>query len=116
MFLFLSLGIDEDSYQKAFADSAAGRETVIEHFTEGRSGSFFYFTADRGFIVKTVSSDELLLLRDNVSNLLEHFKNNPQSLINRFCGLHSIRLRAEQQQFHFVVMVCALCFVCYIYD
>jgi len=48
-------GIDEKSY----ARSIQGRtEAMVEKFTEGRGGAFFYFSEDSQYIVKTLTHSE----------------------------------------------------------
>ena len=43
----------------------------------GRSGSFFFFSHDKKFIIKTMPIEELKLLLKLLPNLKEHYKANP---------------------------------------
>ena len=77
---------------------------ILEKFTEGKSGSFFYFTQDRRYIIKTVSAGEEKFLRKFVRQYYRHMKDNPESLIVRFYGLYQVQLAWEQKYISVVVM------------
>ena len=47
---------------------------MLEKFTEGRSGSFFYFTHDSRYMVKTVTQSELSLLRHILPQYIAHIQ------------------------------------------
>ena len=96
--------IPEEAYEASFMHPATGRSEVVERFTEGKSGSFFYFTDDRRFLVKTVTRGECEFLRRCLPQWAEHFQQHPASLLTRFCGLHAIRLSSEQRWLYFCVM------------
>jgi 1-phosphatidylinositol-4-phosphate 5-kinase len=102
--LRLLYGIDDSVYEASFVHPATGKSEVVERFTEGKSGSFFYFTDDRRFLVKTVTASERMFLRRHLPGWAEHFRTHPTSLLTRFCGLHAIRLSPEQRWLYFCVM------------
>jgi len=43
----------------------------------GKSGSFFFFSHDKRFIIKTITKDELETLLVILEDYIEHFKKNP---------------------------------------
>ena len=43
----------------------------------GKSGSFFFFSHDKRFIIKTITKDELDTLLVILEDYIEHFKKNP---------------------------------------
>ena len=43
---------------------------------EGRSGSFFFFTFDNRFLIKTLTSKEFRVLKSLVKDLADHFSEN----------------------------------------
>lgn len=97
-------GITAAEYQKSF-EIPQGRETaMLEHFTEGSSGSFFYFTHDSRFLVKTITQKERDVLLFILPDYSQHLIANPKSLLVRFVGLHAIRMSPEQRFVTFVVM------------
>ena len=100
-------GIDPRNYRKSFKiKNAADIESsgMLEKFTEGKSGSFFYFTRDYKYIIKTVTDEEEKFLQKIAYRYYDHMKNNPNSLIVRFFGLHKVRLAREQRFITVVVM------------
>jgi len=70
--------------------------------TNSKSGELFLFSSDRRFIIKTLSSKELILLMRMMPAYLDHIQRWPRSLIVRYAGLYLIQ-RGEQF-LHFVVM------------
>lgn len=57
----------------------------------GRSGSFFFFSHDRKFIIKTMNSKERKLLLDNLQAFNTHFLKHPDSLLARIYGVFTIK-------------------------
>ena len=102
-----SYGISPSSYRKSFAISNLADidgSLMLEKFTEGKSGSFLYFTQDLRFIIKTVSPSEERFLRKVAISYYRHMQDNEDSLIGRFFGLHKIRMAPEQKYISVVVM------------
>ena len=56
----------------------------------GSSGSFFFYSHDRQFIIKTISKSERDLLLKILPNLSKHFMENPNSLLARIFGVFTI--------------------------
>lgn len=90
-------GVVEEDYAKAF------ESTCKESFSEGRSGAFMFFSADQRFIVKTTSKQDMAALYRIVPKYVEYLKTNPDSLIVRFLGAHSITMYGVK--LYFVVML-----------
>jgi hypothetical protein len=65
--------------------------TMSQLGSEGKSGSFFYFTADGCYMVKTLSAGEHKFFRGILPSYYEHMVRNPNSLLCRFMGLHQLR-------------------------
>ena len=63
----------------------------------GRSGSFFFFSHDRKFIIKTMSKGELNLLLGLMEPLAEYFKNNPHSLLAKILGVFTVKSSATNE-------------------
>ena len=94
---------DAGEYLGSFTAPGQSDE-MVERFTEGRSGSFFYFTHDQKYLVKTVTSGDKATLLAYLTEYRSHLQRFPQSLLPRFLGLYAIRLSPEQRYIHFVVM------------
>jgi 1-phosphatidylinositol-4-phosphate 5-kinase len=69
----------------------------------GKSGSFFYFSRDYRFIIKTIHHSEHKFLQKILKQYYEHVKGNPNTLLTQFCGLHRVKGRFGRK-IHFVVM------------
>jgi 1-phosphatidylinositol-4-phosphate 5-kinase len=69
----------------------------------GKSGSFFYFSRDYKYIIKTIHHSEHKLLRKILPDYYQHIEQNPNTLISQFYGLHRVKM-AYGRKIHFVVM------------
>ena len=59
---------------------------------DGRSGSFFFFTYDNRFLIKTASPGEKRLLTNLLDPLNKHIQNQQNnSLLARIYGLYTIQ-------------------------
>ena len=83
--------------------SLTAKYILSELGSPGKSGSFFYFSRDYRFIIKTISHSEHKFLRSILKNYHEHIKANPHSLLSRFYGLHRVKL-PRGRKIHFVIM------------
>ena len=102
-----TFGVSPKKYRESFKIKDAAdieKEGMLEKFTEGKSGSFFYFTRDYRYIIKTVTSAEESFLQNIAYRYYNHMQSNPNSLIVRFFGLHKVRLAPEQRYITVVVM------------
>ncbi|EEB06807.1 1-phosphatidylinositol-4-phosphate 5-kinase Its3 [Schizosaccharomyces japonicus yFS275] len=83
--------------------SLTSKYILSELGSPGKSGSFFYFSRDYRFIIKTIHHSEHKFLRDILRDYYNHVKNNPNTLISQFYGLHRVKLPFGRK-IHFVVM------------
>ena len=59
----------------------------------GASGSFFFFSHDRRFIIKTMTDEELKLFLKMLPDYELHLTENPESIISRIYGVYTIRMQ-----------------------
>ncbi|KCV68595.1 hypothetical protein H696_04887 [Fonticula alba] len=83
--------------------SLTGRYILSELGSPGKSGSFFYFSADYRYIIKTISKTEHLFFRKILHAYHSFVRENPDTLLSRFCGLYRVKL-AHGRKIYFVVM------------
>ncbi|CAG8462520.1 11806_t:CDS:10 [Ambispora leptoticha] len=83
--------------------SLTSKYILSELNSPGKSGSFFYFSRDYRFIIKTIHHTEHKFLRKILKEYYEHIKANPNTLLSRFYGLHRVKL-PRGSKIHFVVM------------
>ena len=58
----------------------------------GRSGSFFFFSHDNRFIIKTMTKGEMDLLIKILPDYVNHLKMNPYSLIAKIFAVFTIKV------------------------
>ncbi|EEY57873.1 phosphatidylinositol-4-phosphate-5-kinase (Pi-PIPKD5) [Phytophthora infestans T30-4] len=92
----LTFGIGDADYIQMFG------ATTKERFSEGRSGAFMFYTSDESLIVKTMSPEECAFLRKIAPNYEAYMTSNPDTLLTRFYGCHSVSLYGKM--YYFVVM------------
>lgn len=68
-----------------------GEVTSLSGLTsQGKSGSFFYYTADGKYMLKTIHYREYKHLRKILKDYYFHLKKYPDTLITKFFGLHKL--------------------------
>ena len=58
--------------------------------SQGKSGSFFYYTTDGNYMLKTIQHRQYKLLRKILRDYYFYIKDNPDSLLIKFFGLHRL--------------------------
>lgn len=83
--------------------SLTSKYILSELGSPGKSGSFFYFSRDYKYIIKTIHHAEHKLLRKVLREYYAHVERYPNTLISQFYGLHRVKV-AYGKKVHFVVM------------
>ncbi|KAK4447746.1 hypothetical protein QBC34DRAFT_123556 [Podospora aff. communis PSN243] len=83
--------------------SLTGKYILSELGSPGKSGSFFYFSRDYKYIIKTIHHAEHKFLRKILKDYYNHVKANPNTLLSQFYGLHRVKM-PYGKKIHFVVM------------
>ncbi|KAL1843598.1 hypothetical protein VTJ49DRAFT_881 [Mycothermus thermophilus] len=83
--------------------SLTGKYILSELGSPGKSGSFFYFSRDYKYIIKTIHHAEHRFLRKILKDYYQHVKENPNTLLSQFYGLHRVKM-PYGRKIHFVVM------------
>jgi hypothetical protein len=60
--------------------------------SQGRSGSFFFFSHNKRFIVKTIPKNELNTLNKILPDYAKHLHENPKSLLARIYGVYTFKI------------------------
>lgn len=85
--------------------SLTGKYILSELGSPGKSGSFFYFSRDYKYIIKTIHHAEHKFLRKILKDYYEHVTENPNTLLSQFYGLHRVKMPGPYgKKIHFVVM------------
>ncbi|RYP73997.1 hypothetical protein DL771_003308 [Monosporascus sp. 5C6A] len=83
--------------------SLTGKYILSELGSPGKSGSFFYFSRDYKYIIKTIHHGEHRFLRKILKQYYNHVTENPNTLLSQFYGLHRVKM-PYGKKIHFVVM------------
>ena len=83
--------------------SLTSKYILSELGSPGKSGSFFYFSRDYKYIIKTIHHAEHKLLRKILREYYSHIEKYPNTLISQFYGLHRVKI-PYGRKIHFVVM------------
>lgn len=83
--------------------SLTSKYILSELGSPGKSGSFFYFSRDYKYIIKTIHHAEHKLLRKILREYYAHVERYPNTLISQFYGLHRVKIPYGRKT-HFVVM------------
>jgi 1-phosphatidylinositol-4-phosphate 5-kinase len=80
-----------------------GQFQYLEFISNSKSGQFFFYTHDRKFMIKTISNEECKLMKAILPAYYQHIKNNPNTLLTRFYGMHRVKPH-KKKQVHFLIM------------
>jgi len=98
------MGIPPMEYCQSFRDYEDGAAGMKERFSEGKSGSFMYFTFDRRYIVKTIPMEEVDCMMEILPEYTAHVAASNGGTLLHYYGCHSIRLPNRRARVYCVVM------------
>lgn len=84
--------------------SLTSKYILSELGSPGKSGSFFYFSRDYKYIIKTIHHSEHVFLRQVLKQYYTHVDKNRNTLLSQFYGLHRVKTPWSGKKIHFVVM------------
>lgn len=70
----------------------------------GKSGEFFFFSADNKFIIKTVSDAEVEVFREILPAYTRHLKLNPNSVIAKIYGAFKFEIAEPYERYNLILM------------
>jgi 1-phosphatidylinositol-4-phosphate 5-kinase len=87
----------------------ANFQTLTELCSSGKSGSFFYYTSDGNFMLKTIRRDEFKMMKAMLKQYYDHLTiTNPDSMISKILGLHKVifyrKKHKMQKKIYFCIM------------
>ena len=59
--------------------------------SSGKSGSFFFYSANYKYMIKSISKHEFITLRRILKNLYNHYQQNKETLLCKLFGLHKLK-------------------------
>lgn len=90
--------------------SLTSKYILSELNSPGKSGSFFYYSRDYKYIIKTIHHSEHIHLRKHLKDYYNHVRNNPDTLLCQFYGLHRVKMpisfqnKIKHRKIYFIVM------------
>ena len=86
------------SYYSSFAPAFNLAEMHKFSPGAGKSPSFFFFTSNKWFAVKTLKEQELrrLIKKGFLEKYCEHLRKNPNSMLCRFYGVYKIKVKFQK--------------------
>ncbi|AET39226.1 1-phosphatidylinositol-4-phosphate 5-kinase Ecym_4149 [Eremothecium cymbalariae DBVPG len=90
--------------------SLTSKYILSELNSPGKSGSFFYFSRDYKYIIKTIHHSEHKHLRRVLKDYYYHVRDNPDTLVCQFYGLHRVKMpisfknKVKNRRIYFIVM------------
>jgi 1-phosphatidylinositol-4-phosphate 5-kinase len=89
----------------AYINDVCGNNEYLEFISNSKSGEFFFFSHSEQYMIKTISHPEARLLREILPKYYKHIKDNPDTLMARFFGLHKVRVRGTgKRDVYFLIM------------
>ncbi|VEU23400.1 DEKNAAC104619 [Brettanomyces naardenensis] len=94
--------IDQADYLLSLTEKVA----LTELGSPGKSGSFFYYSGDYRFIIKTIHHSEHRHLRKILKQYHDYVEQNPGTLLCQFYGLHRLKMHTSKGllKLHILVM------------
>lgn len=68
-----------------------GNFGYLEFVSNSKSGEFFFHSHNRKYMIKTISHNECRGLRAHMATYYRHMMGNPNTLVNKFFGLHKVK-------------------------
>lgn len=85
-------GIEDEHIQESLLPHKNNKAVFKAGESMGKSGSFFFFSHDRKFIIKTMFQEELHIMIEKLRDYFNHIKANPESLIARIYGVFQVEM------------------------
>lgn len=85
-------GITPEMIKQSLSTEMNHKSVFKAKESAGKSGSFFFFSFDRKFIIKTMNSSEKKVFIDSLPSYMQHLKQNPKSLIARIYGIFTVEM------------------------
>lgn len=89
---------------KESLSAEANRDSVFRAGeSQGKSGSFFFFSHDKKFIIKTMTNSDLSTFKRLFQKYLQAVATRPNSLLARIYGIYTVKME-EVEPVHLILM------------
>jgi len=100
-----AFGVDK----QLFLHSICGKFKFIEFMSNAKSGSFFFFSHDGRYMIKTQTVEECKFMQDILPKYYHHLKDNPHSFLTHFYGMYRVKIPETSQKIYFCIMKSIFC-------
>jgi 1-phosphatidylinositol-4-phosphate 5-kinase len=88
--------------KQLFLHSICGNFSFLEFLSNAKSGSFFFFSHDKRYLIKTMTPTECHFLQSILPRYYNYLQHNPHTFLTKYYGLY--RLQSGSQQIYFSIM------------
>mmetsp|Transcript_30864 Transcript_30864/g.30361 ORF Transcript_30864/g.30361 Transcript_30864/m.30361 type:complete len:108 (-) Transcript_30864:835-1158(-) len=85
-------GIDREQIKLSLSPEANRERAFKAGESQGKSGSFFFFSHDSQFIIKTMTESELQYFLSILEDFYYHLAGNPDSMLARIYGVYTVKM------------------------
>ena len=83
-------GITGEQIRESLSTEKNHKSVFKAKESAGKSGSFFFFSHDTNFLIKTMFSHEIPSFKNMFKTYFEHINVYPQSILARIYGVYSV--------------------------
>lgn len=85
-------GIDQKHICESLSPDFNRKQVFKAGESQGKSGSFFFFSHDKQFLLKTMTNRELEEFVKMLPKYIDHLSEHPESLLARIYGVFTVRM------------------------
>ena len=85
-------GIKDGMVQMSLNTELNRQQVFKAKESAGKSGSFFFFSYNKKFLLKTMNDSEMEVFFEMLPDYFCHFIKNPQSLLARIYGVFTVKM------------------------
>lgn len=91
-------GISSEQIMKSLCPNVNRSNVFKAGEASGASGSFFFFSKDKRFVIKTMTKTEKhFFITRFAKPYFEHFERNPSSLLARIYGMYTVKMTGHSE-------------------
>ena len=89
-------GITNENIIESLTPEANRKQVFKAGEASGASGSFFFFSHDKKFVIKTMTDKEMKFFNKRIAlRYFKHFQDNPNSCLSRIYGVFTVKMQGH---------------------
>jgi 1-phosphatidylinositol-4-phosphate 5-kinase len=81
-----------------------GNYNYLEFISNSKSGQFFFYSHDGGYMIKTQTNEENKFMKRILPHYYRYVTENPHTFLVRIYGMHRVKMYHLNRKVHFVIM------------